>query len=138
MKENKKRSMLILCWQMDNGDFAISYINRDDGLIQPFIERNGIAVQNKDFFISEDSYINPDEVICLIMKEFHDIYIKEQGKLKAFYFNVDRYKDEFYSVDKSFIDAFKPREDYRYYQSFEYNKTLGKKDWMESFLTVKV
>ena len=134
MKKNKKKSMLIMCWELDNGDFAISYIDRDDGLIQQFIQRNAIAMQNKEFHKDADGYYNPDEVICLIMKEFHDVYNKEQGRLSEFYFEVSKQGDSFHPVCLGFVDIFVSREDYRYYQSYDYSCSIIKKDWMESYL----
>lgn len=133
MKKNKKKSMLIVCWELDNGDFAIQYIDRDDGLIQQFIQRNAISMQNKEFHKDADGYYNPDEVICLIMKEFYDIYNKEKGRLSEFYFEVSKQGDSFHP-SCGVADALISREDYRYYQSYEYGLTVIKKDWMESFL----
>ena len=133
MKKNKKKSMLILCWEMDNGDFAISYIDRDDGLINQFIQRNAIGIQNKEFHRDADGLYNPDEVVCIIMKEFHDIYNKEKGRLSNFYFEVTKQGDSFHPAFGC-VDVFESREDYRYYQSYEYRCEIIKKDWIESFL----
>ena len=67
------------------------------------------------------------------MKEFYDIYNKEKGRLSEFYFEVSKQGDSFHPCI-GIAEVLISREDYRYYQSYEYSLTVIKKDWMESFL----